>query len=334
MAGRPQNPDEVRMTIGEHLDELRACLIRSLLALVATCLLCIWPAKYLLEYVVARPVVMILRRHGQPDSLLATSPVETLVMYIKVVLFCGLVLAAPYIIYQLWTFVAAGLYSHEKKWIHRLVPWSVGLFFAGATFMYTLVLLVSLNFLIGFSNWIPLPAAEPTAFERLLIGEKRPAVPDSQPASAAIPPVAVRLHDPTDARPGDVWLNLTEHKLKIRGEDQTWSVQIARDDQRAMVTTHFRIGEYLNFLFVMTIAFGLAFQLPLVVYFLVRSGIVPAAMFRKYRKIVILLIVFIAGCIAPPDLLSHILLSAPMIVLFELGLYIATRAQRAALPSA
>jgi sec-independent protein translocase protein TatC len=324
----PQNPDEVRMTIGEHLDELRSCVVRSLVALVVACVVCIWPAKYLLEYVVARPVILVLRRHGQPDTLLATSPVETLVMYIKVVLFCGVVLAAPYIIYQLWSFVAAGLHQHEKKWVHRLVPWSVGLFLAGATFMYTLVLLVSLNFLIGFSSWIPLPAAEPTGFERLMLGESTPTVPASQPAVGAGPPVPLLLTDPQNPPVGHAWINLNEHKLKIRGTDHTWSVQLGRDDRRGMITTHFRIGEYLSFLFVMTVAFGLAFQLPLVVYFLVRSGIVPAAMFRRYRKVVILLIVFIAGCIAPPDLLSHILLSGPMVLLFEIGLFIAARSQQ------
>jgi sec-independent protein translocase protein TatC len=75
----------------------------------------------------------------------------------------------------------------------------------------------------------------------------------------------------------------------------------------------------------MTVAFGAAFQMPLVVYFLVRSGIVSAKTLRSYRKIVILLIVIIAGVLAPPDLLSHLLLSGPMILLFELGLIVADR---------
>ena len=63
------------MTIGEHLDELRACLVRSILALIIGCLLCIWHARYLLE-LLARPLIIALSVHGQPDNLLATSPVD------------------------------------------------------------------------------------------------------------------------------------------------------------------------------------------------------------------------------------------------------------------
>ncbi len=99
------------------------------------CLACIWPAKYLLE-LIARPMVLALRRHGQPDSFLATGPVESLMVYIKVVLIFGVVIAGPYIIYQLWKFVAAGLYRHERKWVWQIVPVRVGLFFDGVAFMY------------------------------------------------------------------------------------------------------------------------------------------------------------------------------------------------------
>ena len=139
------------MTLGEHLEELRGCVARSLIALVAVCLACIWPAKYLLE-LIARPMVLALRRHGQPDSFLATGPVETLLVYVKVVLIFGLIIAGPYILYQLWGFVAAGLYRHERHWVHRLVPTSVGLFLSGVVFMYVFALLLSLNFLVGFSG--------------------------------------------------------------------------------------------------------------------------------------------------------------------------------------
>ena len=118
---RELNPDDVRMSLGDHLDELRACLIKSLLSLVVGCLVCIWPAKYLLA-LIARPVVLALRAHGQPDNLLATSPTETLLIYIKIVIFAGIVLASPYILYQLWSFVAAGLYPHERRWVSKLVP--------------------------------------------------------------------------------------------------------------------------------------------------------------------------------------------------------------------
>lgn len=317
------------MTIGEHLEELRGCVFRSLVALILACLVCIWPAKYLLE-LIARPVVLVLRNHGQPDSFLATSPVENIVVYIKVVLIFGMILAAPYVIHQLWSFAAAGLYKREKAWVQRLVPLSVGLFIAGVIFMYIFALVVSLNFLVGFSGWLPLPQPKANPIERVLLGLEPPADTSGQPAPGS--PGTARLpvleDDPNDPPAGTAWLNLTQRKLKVRGpNDETYSVQVLRDDQRALVTTHFRIGEYLTFVLIMTVAFGAAFQTPLVVVFLARTGIVPPDTFRKYRKVVVLIIVIIAGVLAPPDLLSHLMLSGPMILLFETGLWLAGRPQ-------
>lgn len=323
---RAEHPDDVRMSLGEHLEELRTRLIRSLLALLAACLICIWPAKYLLEFI-ARPVILALRRHGQPDNLLSTSPPETMFIYIKVVVFAGVVLASPYILHQLWSFVAAGLYQHERRWVGRLVPVSVGLFLTGAAFMYTVVLLVSLNFLVGFSSWIPLPQATATSAERALIGEP-PAVvkPDGAPAvPTSAPAVSVLSTDPPAPPPGAIWFNELDNRLKFQTPTGVFSIQLLRDDARGLVTTHFKIDDYLNFVLLMTIAFGLAFQMPLVVVFLAGSGLFPVERLRKSRKVVILIIVIIAGMLAPPDLLSHVLLSAPMVLLFEIGLLVAAR---------
>jgi Sec-independent protein secretion pathway component TatC len=198
------NPDSVRMTIGEHLDELRGCVSRSLVALVLACLLCIWPAKYLLV-LLARPVVLALQAHGQPNSFLATSPTEPIVIYIKVVVVAGLIVASPYIIRQLWGFVAAGLYRHEREWAFRLVPVSIGLFLVGVVFMYVFVLIVSLNFLIGFGAWLKLPTGGPTALEELLLGGKHHISTSTQPAATSQPAVPFLANDPERPPTGTVW---------------------------------------------------------------------------------------------------------------------------------
>jgi len=320
------------MSLGEHLEELRGCVARSLIALVVACLACIWPAKYLLE-LIARPVMLVLRRHGQPESFLATSPVESLLVYIKVVLIFGLVLSGPYILYQLWSFVAAGLYRHERRWVRHLVPASVSLFLLGVVFMYLFALLLSLNFLVWFSGWLPLPSANPNALERALLHIPKAQIPASQPGISQAPTVPFLPEDPPDPPVGATWVNVTDGRLKVRWPDQTYSVQLAREDRRALVTTHFRIGEYLSFVLILTIGFGTAFQTPLVVLFLARTGLVPVETLRKYRKIVILVIVFVAGLLAPPDLFSHLAISIPMWLLFELGMWLAGRPQRLAEPS-
>ncbi|MFQ5804838.1 MAG: twin-arginine translocase subunit TatC [Phycisphaerae bacterium] len=319
-----ESSDQRRMTISEHLDELRGCLVRSLLAFVAACLLCIWPAKYLLM-LLARPYQLILDKHDQTANFLQTQPIEILLVYIKVVVFAGLVISAPYIIHQVWSFVAAGLYKHEKKWVHKLVPISVGLFITGVVFMYLFVLLLALNFLVGFSGWLSLPNSSPTILEEALLGVDNATAPSTQPTIVEALKVPTFAEDPNDPPAGMVWFNATERKLKYEGAEETYSVRLRRDERQPLVTTHFKLGEYLTFVLVLTVAFGLAFQMPLVVVFLVRTGIVPLETFRKYRKVVILVTVIIAGMIAPADLISHVLLSGAMILLFEIGLLFARK---------
>ncbi len=327
----PDDPNQVRMSIGEHLDELRARLIRALLALVVAALACIYPARWLFE-ILAAPVVRTLIRHGQPPTFLQTSPLETFLIYVKVVVIAGLVIASPYVLYQLWMFVAAGLYRRERDWVYRLVGPSAALFVVGVVFMYFIVLPLSLNFLIGFGSFLPMPDTRSRGFESLLLGDHSTHPAASQPASGLAPMVPQYLADPPDPPPGSIWFNASRNELKLRTADETYSTRLDRDAPRSLVTTHFRIAEYLGFVLVLTIAFGLAFQIPLVVVFLAGSGLMPVASLRKLRKVVILVIVVIAGMLAPPDILSHLLLSVPMVLLFEIGLLIAAR--RAARPRA
>lgn len=323
------DPDATRMTVGEHLEELRRRVLISLVALVAACAVCVWPAKYLLE-LLARPVVLVLRTHGQAENFLATHPAEIFLVYVKAVLVFGTIIAAPVIIYQLWAFVAAGLYPHEKRLVYRFIPVSFGLFAVGVVFMYAFVLVLSLNFLVGFANWLPLPAAQPNAFEQAILRQPTSSLPTTLPAGmGSSGGVALLGGDPQQVPAGTVWINAAERRLKVRGTDgRTYSAPLAVDRQQSMVATHFRIGEYLSFVLWMTVAFGLAFQTPLVVVVLARTGIVPTRTFRSYRRVVILVIVIAAGVLAPPDLLSHLLLSGPMILLFEIGLWLAGRAER------
>lgn len=324
--GKEPHPDDVRMTIGEHLEDLRWRVVRSLVALVVACIVCIWPAKYLFT-IIARPVVLVMERHGQPVTFLQTSPVEVLLIYIKVVVTAGMLLASPYILNQLWGFVAAGLYTHERRWVTRLVPWSAGLFLGGAVFMYVFVLAISLNFLVGLSEWVPLPRVEPTALDTLLIGQRSHPTPTTAPTTTRPSAGSVPILDADPPAPpsGGIWFNQHEGKLKVSDGGKVFSLQLRDDEKNSLVETHFKIGDYLWFFMVMTLAFGLAFQTPLVVLFLVWSDIVPLKVLQSYRKVVVLIIVFCAGLITPPDLLSHMMLSVPMVLLFELGMLLARR---------
>lgn len=324
----PHQAEDTRMTLGEHLEELRSVVLRSLIALVLACIVFIYPSKFLLE-LIARPVVLVLQRYDQETTFLQTSPVETILVYIKVVVLFAMLTAAPYVLHQLWSFVAAGLYPHEKKFVQRLVPLSVGLFLAGVLFMYLFVLIISLQFLVGFSQWLPQPDPTPTAWERFILRDPTAEMPTTQTSEEEPSAVPLLAQDPANPPTGTVWVNVPQRMLKFQGPGETLQVRLHRQGVRGLVTTHFRLTDYLSFVLIMTVAFGVAFQMPLVVVFLVRVGIVDTAFLRKYRKIVILLIVFIAGILAPPDLLSHLMLSVPMWLLFELGVLLASRQEKA-----
>src|SRR5262245_10856194 len=219
----PDDPNEVRMTIGEHLDELRAVVIRGLVALVIVGIACVWPMKYLLG-IIARPLLLAQAKHHQPTNFLITNPAETLLIFIKVVLISALIIASPYIIYQIWTYVASGLYRHERAWVQKLVPFSVGLFVIGVLFMYFVMLPICLDFLIGFSAWLPMPELTPMPWERAFVTHHQP---ETQPAATqpAIPPVPLLSNDPARPDTGEMWFNLDESKLKLHGVDKTYSLQ-------------------------------------------------------------------------------------------------------------
>lgn len=90
----------------------------------------------------------------RPAELTTLSITEGMVVYIKVSILCGLVLASPYVLWQLWSFVAAGLYPHEKKYVHRYLPLSIGLFLGGVLLCQFFVIPQSIAALLWFNEWI------------------------------------------------------------------------------------------------------------------------------------------------------------------------------------
>ena len=120
-----------------HLVELRDRLVRALIAVgVAFALVCIWPGPSGLYDLLAAPLVQQL---PEGSKLIATNPISPFLVPIKVALMAGFLLALPVVLYQLWAFVAPGLYNHEKKLVLPLVISSTLLFFMGVAFCYFFV---------------------------------------------------------------------------------------------------------------------------------------------------------------------------------------------------
>src|SRR5262249_23128998 len=93
---------------------------------------------------------------GKPPLMSTLGIAEAFMVYFKVCLVCGLVLGSPWIFYQLWMFVAAGLYPHEKKLVHVYLPFSLGLFLAGVFMCEIVVIPQAIKILLEFNEWLGL----------------------------------------------------------------------------------------------------------------------------------------------------------------------------------
>jgi sec-independent protein translocase protein TatC len=166
---------------------------------------------------------------------------EAFAVYVKASLLVGVLLASPWIFYQIWFFVAAGLYPHERHYVHLYLPFSLGLFLLGASLAFFVVFEPVLNFLLGFNR------------------------------SLGIDP------DP-------------------------------------------RINEWLGFVLLLPVGFGVAFQLPLVMLFLERIGVLTVKDYYSYWRVAILVIFVIAAVLAPPDPYSMLLMAFPLTFLYFGGI--------------
>jgi len=176
-------------------------------------------------------------------SITTLSAQEAFGIYVKAALLTGVVLASPWIFYQLWTFVAAGLYPHEKRWVWLFLPVSVGLFLAGVALAFFFVFDFVLDYLLEFNEWLGL---------------------DPDP----------------------------------------------------------RISEWLGFVLVLPIGFGLGFQLPLVMLFLERIGVFDAATYAAQWRIAVIVIFVVSAVLTPADPYSLLFLAVPLCLLYFGGLAI------------
>ena len=162
----------------------------------------------------------------------------------------GLILSSPWVFYQIWMFVAAGLYAHEKKYVHTAVPFSAALFVTGALFFLLVIAKLTLKFFMKFNAGV------------------------------------------LDAR------------------------------------SNFTFSDYITFITMLMLVFGIAFQTPIAIFFLNRTGLVSIQALRRSRKFVILGIFIVAAMATPPDPISQVTLAIPLYFLFELGILLSLYSER------
>lgn len=314
--------DQSRMSFGDHLEELRRRLILGLIGLAVTTVLCFYFGDVINAYLSA-PYRVTMERFNFDPRMVQLSPSESFMEYFKISLKFGLVFGAPWILYQVWAFIATGLYPHERKMVQLFAPASIGLFMLGAAFMVVFALTPLLNFLIGVSTWFPLPSDSNPLYE--MLREKPPAaVPTTSPAGGMH--IAVIEGDPPTPENGDIWFNAKNQHLYLQVGDTRYESPLTRAAKQQFVQPYFSIAEYLGFVTNLALAFGVGFQIPLIVIFLIRVRLITAKQMSSARKYVIFGISIAAAILTPsPDVGTMMMLAVPMALLFEIGLFIGRR---------
>lgn len=310
------------MSFGDHLEELRRRIIRGLVGLVLAFIICFNFGDRIIE-TLTTPYTIAMLDLGFDPRMVQLNPIESFMEYFKISLEFGLVLAAPWILYQIWKFIAAGLYDHEQRVVRYFAPASILLFVTGASFMIMFVLSGLMKFLIGIALWFPLPTASNPLYQWLQSKNVISAPADSQPG---LPPLQVPVlrDDPLTPKNGDVWINRTSRRLNAQYDGQTYYTSMQKAVAKQFVQPFFSISEYLSFVVNLGLAFGLGFQIPIVVVFLSAINLISAADMAKARRFVIVGVAILSAILTPtPDVGTMLLLAVPMLLLFEIGLLVA-----------
>ena len=297
------DPDDFRMTIGEHLEELRKRLIYGLVGLAVALIGCMVYSEKVMA-ILCQPLYRGLQKHGFNSQLVTNGITEGFMTYLQISIICGLIIAGPWIIYQLWLFVAAGLYPNERKTVTKYIPLSIGLMLSGVLFVYFLVLPLTVDFFLTFTSSIPIPGGSGNIVD------------------VKIPPVFTVVDgDPAKPPVGAMWYNQRQQRLKLRVPD---GIRVITYGPENLLNPQITLDDYIGFVLTFMLVFAVAFQLPLVLLALVRIGIIEIDFLKKQRKIVWFVMTIVAAVIAPGDVVtSMVALLVPLILLYEFGIWLA-----------
>ena len=238
------NDDQDRGFVS-HLAELRKRLIHSFIFLIIFFIGCYIFADHLYGFLV-EPFAQAVKEDGSDRRLIFTALQETFLTYLKVSFFTAFFVTCPFILMQIWKFIAPGLYKHEKNAIIPYLVLTPVLFFLGGTLVYYLIMPLAIKFFLSFES-----------------------------------------------------AGLTTN-LPIQLEA--------------------KVNEYLSLVMKLIFAFGISFQLPVVLSLLARVGVVDSHFLKSRRKYVVVMIFAAAAFLTPPDPITQIGLAIPLLILYELSI--------------
>jgi sec-independent protein translocase protein TatC len=378
--------EQARMTFGEHLEELRSRVVKALVGFLIAFIGCFLYNERLIE-LVCDPLFWVLKINDQPPALFPRRVTEVFFTSLKVSAIAAFVIASPWIMYQVWAFIASGLYPQERKVVYLYAPLSLIFFLAGAVFFYLLVLPIALNYFVSFGKDVKFePAGGPPFNIRMLWGQVRepeqmePPHPPPVELSAVekgtgrrldltVPVEKLSLSVPIvakspskendwtfpegtiDGRPlalhrGLIWYDMEIRDLFVAADFRetdpntlwdrarnwvtgsapaervrAWDIRKVAFQSRTPMSQAFTLDDYVSFVAWMTLLFGIAFQVPLVVMFSIRIGAVERSALAGIRRYIFFSCVIVSAVITPtPDPMTQMMLAVPMYLLYELGL--------------
>lgn len=294
------------MPLGEHLEELRKRLIWALVGILPISVVCLYLGEPLLDFLIA-PVQDALSNKGLPRMMQVTGPLELFSAYISVSLIATAILGAPWILSQLWMFIAPGLYERERRFVYILLPLSGILTVTGMVFLFRVIMPLILAFVVTFGSDIGL----------------RPRQVAPLPEGAHLGSVLVLRGDPPSPKAGEEWIDMNTNERRVcvnvtpEGVAEIMSSPLFKSTG---VAQQYRVSQYLDLLTTLTIAFAAGFQTPVIVLVLGWAGLVTPVFLRKYRKHAVLVTSIVAAAATPGDPSSMIALWVPLMLLYELGI--------------
>ena len=293
------------MSIGDHIEDLRKRIIWSVIPPLPLAVLFFLLADPIVRWFLV-PLYNVLEKHGLPAHVQVLSPPEFLMVEMKIAIGAAILLAGPWILYQLWRFVSPGLHEHERRFVYFLIPGSAILCVTGLSLMYYIMLPLILDFMVTLAGGVSMPT------ELITLGD-------------SISPLTIPLLEelPKIAAVGDVWVKMPEGVLEIAVPSsdvamlETLQLPMNRG---SLISQQFQLSSYLGFVLLLMFAIGIAFQLPMVMLLLGWLGIVTPTWLRKNRKYALLILGIISAMITPQDAVSMLMMLIPLYLLYELGI--------------